>query len=153
MEISRKTDYALRMLAELVREPDAVISVRAAAERNDVPYSFARSVQHDLVKVGIVESLRGSRGGMRLAKDPRAMTLLEVVESVQGPVSIASCESGAAGSPCPRKSACNFNAVWCGANRILRAYLASVTLYDVVIDGKRPSLPEDLPVPGGSDRQ
>lgn len=144
MEISRKTDYALRMLAELVREPDAVISVRAAAERNDVPYSFARSVQHDLVKVGIVESLRGSRGGMRLASDPREMTLLQVVEAIQGPVSIASCDSGQPDSPCARKGTCPFNPVWCGANRILRAYLGSVTLYDVVIDGKRPPLPEGL---------
>ena len=46
VDISRKTDYSLRMLAELVRS-DGVVSVRAAAEKNGIPYSFARSIQHD----------------------------------------------------------------------------------------------------------
>ena len=62
MDISRKTDYALRMLTDLVRTPAGVVSVRSAADGNGVPYSFARSIQHDLSRAGIIESLRGSRG-------------------------------------------------------------------------------------------
>ena len=71
MEISRKTDYALRMLAALVSDPDGIISVRTAAKENSIPYSFARSIQHDLALAGIVENSRGAAGGMRLAVDPR----------------------------------------------------------------------------------
>lgn len=59
MDISRKTDYALRMLAMLAEEPERLLSVRTAAEEVNVPYSFARSIQHGLVQAGIVESLRG----------------------------------------------------------------------------------------------
>ena len=83
MEISRKPAYALRMLAELVRSPDCVVSVRTAAEENGVPYSFARSIQHDLALAGIVESLRGARGGMKLAVDPKKTTLLQLVEAMR----------------------------------------------------------------------
>ena len=54
MDISRKTDYALRMIADLVRHPGSVVSVRSAAEENGVPYSFARSIQHELVRAGII---------------------------------------------------------------------------------------------------
>ena len=61
MEISRKTDYALRMIASLVKQPDGVVSVRTAAKENAVPYSFARSIQHDLTTASIVESLRAVR--------------------------------------------------------------------------------------------
>ena len=93
MDISRKTDYALRMLAALVRDPSGVVSVRSAALDNGVPYSFARSIQHDLVNAGMVESLRGSKGGMRLSVDPAQVTLLEVVEAIQGPLVLASCAS------------------------------------------------------------
>ena len=50
MEVSRKTDYALRILSILVKNPDKVISVRDAAQASDVPYSFARVIQHDLVR-------------------------------------------------------------------------------------------------------
>ena len=47
MEVSRKTDYALRILSILVKNPDKVISVRDAAQASDVPYSFARVIQHE----------------------------------------------------------------------------------------------------------
>ena len=51
MDISRKTDYALRMLAMLAEDPERLLSVRTAAEEVNVPYSFARSIQHGLVPV------------------------------------------------------------------------------------------------------
>ena len=76
MDISRKTDYALRMLAALVEDPRGVVSVRTAARDNGVPYSFARSIQHDLAVAGIVENTRGANGGMRLSVDPKPTTLL-----------------------------------------------------------------------------
>lgn len=49
MDISRKTDYALRMLAMLAEDLERLLSVRTAAEEVNVPYSFARSIQHGLV--------------------------------------------------------------------------------------------------------
>ena len=68
MDISRKTDYALRMLAMLAEDPERLLSVRTAAEEVNVPYSFARSIQHGLVQAGIVESLRGVHGGMQIGR-------------------------------------------------------------------------------------
>mgnify|MGYP001010877272 CR=1 FL=1 len=134
MEISRKTDYALRMLAALVQNPEGVVSVRTAAKDNDIPYSFARSIQHDLALAGIVESTRGAHGGMRLAVDPRTTSLLKLVEAVQGPVLIAACDyAGEDGVPCPRMAGCH-------AERVLRAYCGSVTLYQVVMEGKMPQM-------------
>ena len=82
MDITRKTDYALRMLAMLVENEGALMSVRVAAEENEIPYSFARSIQHSLVHAGIIESLRGVHGGMRLKVDPAEVTIKQVVEAV-----------------------------------------------------------------------
>mgnify|MGYP000849360894 CR=1 FL=1 len=133
MEVSRKTDYALRILSILVKNPDKVISVRDAAQASDVPYSFARVIQHDLVCSHIVSSTRGAQGGMSLAVDPKEITLLDVVEAIQGPILIAGCESaGPDNMPCPRKASCSFNPVWCNAEKILRSYFASVTLSQIV---------------------
>ena len=142
MEISKKTDYALRMIAELTRHPGEVLSVREAADKNNVPYSFARSIQHDLSKVGLIESVRGSRGGMRLACDPKTTTLLNVVEAVQGEISIEVCDTaGLNGTPCPFMGHCGFNPIWCGANNILSAYFDSVTIDQIVNGTGFPSLP------------
>ncbi|MGI6231017.1 MAG: RrF2 family transcriptional regulator [Tractidigestivibacter sp.] len=141
MEISRKTDYALRMISALVRSGDGVVSVRSAAEENGIPYSFARSIQHDLAQNGIVESVRGAHGGMRLAVDPKTTSLLQIVEAVQGPVIIATCDyAGPDGSACPFKPQCRFNPVWCNAERMLHEYFSSVTLYQIVVDGLMPRM-------------
>ena len=139
MEVSRKTDYALRILSILVKNPDKVISVRDAAQASDVPYS--RVIQHDLVRSHIVSSMRGAQGGMSLAVDPKEITLLDVVEAIQGPILIAGCESaGPDNTPCPRKASCSFNPVWCNADKILRSYFASVTLSQIVEEGLVPEL-------------
>ncbi len=154
MEISRKTDYALRMLASLVQNPDGVVSVRTAAKDNDVPYSFARSIQHDLALAGIVESTRGAHGGMRLAVDPRTTSLLRIVEAVQGSIVISVCDfAGDDGGPCPRMAECHFNPVWCNAERMLRDYFGSVSLYQVVMEGKVPQMTGSFKVMGRRHRQ
>lgn len=139
MEISKKTDYALRMLAALVEDPTGVISVRNAAHESDVPYSFARSIQHDLARAGIVESTRGAQGGMRLAVDPSETTLLQLVEAVQGPVMVSECMAKSpAGEPCPRRDQCHFSPVWCNAERFLRELFSSVTLSQLVVERRSP---------------
>lgn len=139
MEISRKTDYALRMLAALVSDPDGIISVRTAAKENNIPYSFARSIQHDLALAGIVENSRGAAGGMRLAVDPRETTLLQLVEAVQGPIIVSGCATALDGTePCPRRGACRFTSVWCNAERMLRQLFSSVTLHELVVERRSP---------------
>lgn len=146
MEISKKTDYALRMLATLVRDPSGIMSVRAAADDNGVPYSFARSIQHDLANAGIVQNTRGANGGMRLVVDPRQTTLLQVVEAVQGPVSIANCEKlqrASADDPatprvCARLDTCHFSPAFCTAEQMLRELFAAVTIYDLVVEDRAP---------------
>ncbi len=151
MDISRKTDYALRMLVALVREPGGVISVRSAADANDVPYSFARSIQRDLSEAGIVESLRGAHGGMRLATSPSRVTLLSIVESMQGPLSLSACESaGPDCSACPRMRGCHLNPIWTGARQLLESYLSSVTLEDIVSGQAKPVVEQRFCTPGGS---
>ena len=130
MDISRKTDYALRMLSMLVKGDGGLLSVRTAAEQVDVPYSFARAIQHGLVQAGILESLRGVHGGMRLKADPSEITVREVVEAVQGPMVMNDCT--AVDGECPRMGTCCYHPVWAGAQALMRDYLDSITLDDVV---------------------
>ena len=134
MDVTRKTDYALRMLATLVQSP-GIVSVSAAAKENDVPYSFARSIQHELVKAGIICSTRGARGGMSLAVDPHTITLLEILEIVQGPIRVSECDVDTGGTECPRFENCPFNSIWCCARSLLTQYFSSITLADAV-EGK-----------------
>ncbi|MDO4437289.1 MAG: Rrf2 family transcriptional regulator [Coriobacteriaceae bacterium] len=138
MNISRKTDYALRMLSMLAEDESGLLSVRTAAEAVDVPYSFARSIQHGLVQAGIIESLRGVRGGMRLKADPRDVTMRQIVEAVQGPLVMNDCTGGECA--CARMDGCCYHPIWAGAQALLRDYLDSVTLHDVVTHSQFPAV-------------
>lgn len=138
MDISRKTDYALRMLSMLVKDEDNLLSVRTAAEQVGVPYSFARSIQHGLVQAGIVESLRGVHGGMRLKIDPADITIRQVVEAVQGPLVMNDCTVDE--SSCSRSNTCCYHPIWVGTQALVYSYLDSVTLDDVVNGKKMPAV-------------
>ena len=138
MDISRKTDYALRMLSMLVKDEGSLLSVRTAADEVGVPYSFARSIQHGLVQAGIVESLRGVHGGMRLKVDPAQVTIRQIVEAVQGPLIMNDCT--AEGASCDRQGDCCYHPLWVGTQALVYSYLDSVTLDDVVRGTKAPAV-------------
>lgn len=123
------------MLAE---NEDSLLSVRTAAEQAGVPYSFARSIQHGLAQAGIVESLRGVHGGMRLRVDPTSVTIRQVVEAIQGPLIVNDCT--AVGGECLRRDACCYHPIWMGTQALVRSYLDSVTLDDVVHGTKNPAV-------------
>ncbi|MBI5231897.1 MAG: Rrf2 family transcriptional regulator [Coriobacteriales bacterium] len=135
MEITRRTDYAIRMLLELARDGGEPISVRALAEHQGVPYAFARAVQRDLVGAKLVKARRGAAGGITLARPAEEITLLDIVAGMQGDPSIATC----AGDPqwCDRSHSCSMHRVWCGANDLIRDYLGGRTLASLVIDNGR----------------
>jgi len=106
------------MLAMLAEDPECLLSVRTAAEEVNVPYSFARSIQHGLVQAGIVESLRGVHGGMRLKVSPDDVTIRQVVEAVQGPMVMNDCT--APDGDCARMGACCYHPLWAGAQALMR---------------------------------
>lgn len=134
MEISKKLDYALRMLAEVAKVSEGeVVSVREVAEANNIPYSFARTIQHEMVRSGLLRTTRGPHGGMMLAVDAKTTTLLDIVEAVDGPL---------VPSEFVQKNADlgSFDCIWAEIELLVRSYLGSVTLYQVVVEGLAPAL-------------
>ena len=110
MDVTRRCDYACRILRAAYKSGDSYVSVSDIAEQEDIPYAFARSIQHDLVKGGLIKTVRGARGGLALNCDPAAVTLLEVLEAVQGPVSISLCVMDPA--YCDKQKDCAYNKLW-----------------------------------------
>lgn len=93
---TRKTDYALVALATLAAEGSrrdgwARLSARQIAERHGVPLALLMNVLKDLVGCKLVTSTRGAKGGYRLARDPAAITVHEIVAATEGPVKVMAC--------------------------------------------------------------
>ncbi len=109
---------------------DVPVSVRRIAEEQDVPYAFARSIQRDLLAAGLVEARRGAAGGMTLAKPAELITVLDIVEAVQGPLACSVCTADP--DWCELRDGCRMHAVWRGADEALGGYLGSKTLAGLV---------------------
>lgn len=139
MDVTRRCDYACRILQAAYRNGDAYMSVSEIADQQGIPYAFARSIQHDLVKSGLIKTVRGARGGLVLDCDPVSTTMLDVLESIQGPVSISACVLDP--TRCERQAGCDYNKVWQGADRLLNAYFSSITLEELFEQGvKHPAV-------------
>lgn len=135
MEITRRTDYAIRMLLELTRSGGGPLSVRQLAERQGVPYAFARAVQRDLLEHEFITTVRGARGGAVLAKNPAEVSLLDVVTAIQGVPSVAVCAHDP--SWCGYAGSCTVHRVWCETDEMLRNHLGSKTLAGLIADERK----------------
>ena len=66
MDVTRRCDYACRILQAAYRNGESYMSVAEIADQEGIPYAFARSIQHDLVKSELIKTVRGARGGLVL---------------------------------------------------------------------------------------
>lgn len=86
MKLSHAAGYAANALAALTEQPPgAVVTARDLAEGTDAPAGFLARILKDLTGARLLHSLRGPHGGFRLARPARAITLLDIVEAVDGP--------------------------------------------------------------------
>lgn len=110
MLVTREADYAVRCVLFLSNTKDITASVRDMSRHVHVPQSFLAKILQRLVKAGIVRSIRGVKGGFRLAKSPAAINLLEILDAIQGPTGINVCAIDR--RRCKLSSTCTVHPVW-----------------------------------------
>lgn len=110
MKIARETDYAVRCVLFMARTPSRFFTVREISTVQEIPPSFLAKILQKLSRAGITASARGSRGGFRLAMDPGDITLLKVVEAVEGRLAPNDCL--VEGRACSRAGRCSVHPVW-----------------------------------------
>jgi Rrf2 family protein len=114
MQITRQADYAVRTVLYLAslengnRAPTSRI-----AEGQHIPSSFLAKIVSQLSVAGIVQTSRGARGGVSLAKPASDISLLDVVEAIDGPITLNECVTDP--SICPFGDNCAVHDVWCDA--------------------------------------
>jgi Rrf2 family protein len=112
MKLSRKTDYALRVLFTLVeRWGQSQISMTELARRNDVPKRFLEHIMLDLKEQGWVASSPGCKGGYVLARPPEQVTMGQIVRHFDGVLAPIGCVSVSDYQPCSQSPTCRFRRV------------------------------------------
>jgi Rrf2 family protein len=131
MRLTARSEYGLLALIDLgVRYGDGPVSAREVSERQCIPAKFLEQLLAALRKAGLVAAVRGAHGGFALTRDPRDITVLEVVEALEGPLAPTSCDGG---SLCGRSGACAAAGVWAKATEALRDVFLTTTLADLSV--------------------
>ena len=135
MNVGRRVDYAVRALSYLAGQPEGKIVSRADIEKNqDIPSFYLSKIMKDLVSGGLVVSHIGSKGGFELAKQPSAISIKDVYETVERPLVLMDClERG--DSYCSFCAVCLQKSVWEKAQQVLAGFLAGVTIAEIA-DGR-----------------
>jgi Rrf2 family protein len=122
MQITRQADYAVRAvlhLAQMKNGDRAATSI--VAKEQHIPPSFLAKIISQLSIAGLLHTSRGARGGVTLAREPKDITLLEVIEAIDGPIQLNECV--AADGTCRFDDDCPIRSVWCEAQEELVARL------------------------------
>lgn len=110
MLVTRETDYAVRCILYLAQANDQVMNVTEVSRKMHIPKTFLAKIFQRLAKADLVESVRGMNGGFRLAKKPSAISLLDIMEAIQGASCINVCAVNS--KKCKRSSFCTVHPFW-----------------------------------------
>jgi FeS assembly SUF system regulator len=130
LRLGRLTDYAITLLTQMVREGKCTSSAAVLAEKACLPAPTVAKVMKKLTKSGIVTAQRGVAGGYSLARTPSTISVVSIVEAMEGPIAITDCAEGSEHN-CNVESLCPMSGNWNKINRALRVALDAVSLADM----------------------
>lgn len=132
LELSRKSDYALRAVIYLARiQDDRFGRVSEIAKAKDIPQAFLAQILPLLANHGLVKSQQGAHGGYALARTPEAISFLDIIESVEGPLRLNKCVEGQH-DDCTILDTCEMQHVWNRAQTQMVEFLRGVTMADML---------------------
>jgi Rrf2 family iron-sulfur cluster assembly transcriptional regulator len=131
VRLTRGSDYGLRGMLYMARQPRGqvcLVSEVAAAE--DLPESYLAKIFQDLARQRLLVSHRGAKGGFSLANDPQEISMLQIIEAVEGPIAIAPCLDVREG--CERIELCEIHDALDAAQAQMLSILENTTLASLI---------------------
>lgn len=133
MGIGRQTDYAVRLVLHLAcLEPGTTASIKEIAAQRKLPEPFVRRIAGRLVASGLVHSMRGFQGGIRLARPSAEITMLDVVLAMEDRLALNDCVDHT--DHCPFAANCPVHVVWSRLTEDLRKSLAAIRFDQLAIN-------------------
>lgn len=132
MMISTKGRYALRLMIDVAEQGEGSrVPLREVAERQSISIKYLEQLAGSLVKMGLLKSMRGARGGYVLTRPATEITAGDILRAAEGSCAPVACLEDDFGI-CPRRDECNTITFWEGLDRTIEEYVDSVSLADLV---------------------
>jgi len=130
MQITQTADYAVRTVVYLaLHRDDGPVAAANIAKEMTIPVDYISKVVQALSRAGLVESVPGRNGGARLARKPEDLSILDIIESVDGPVALTRCVTRP--GACPRDSFCPVHPFWASVQKNLISVLSDKKIADI----------------------
>ena len=146
LRVTKLTDYATVILTALAAKPGDVHSAAELAEQAGLEMPTVAKVLKPLAQAGLVEGFRGVNGGYRLARPASDISLVEIVEAMEGPLGMTECSVHA--GACGIEHSCGVRANWRRINDVVADALRGVTLAEMLAPppprGSRKTIPATL---------
>jgi FeS assembly SUF system regulator len=130
LRISKLTDYGTVLLAHLAGSQNAVCSAADVSTATGIALPTVSKLLKSLARSGLVISTRGATGGYRLSRDANDISAADVIDALEGPVSITECS--ASDSQCEHEGICSVGGAWQRINVAIRGVLDEVSLNDLL---------------------
>jgi FeS assembly SUF system regulator len=128
LRMTRQADYAIVLLTYFAHQPTAELhNAKDLAAQVHLPEPMVSKILKQLARAGLLDSLRGVKGGYRLTRDATAITVADIVAAVEGPIAITEC-TGDAPVTCSIAAMCAVKSNWQTINRVVRDALSRITL-------------------------
>lgn len=144
LRVTRLTDYATVVLTVLASAPEAVLSASGLAERAGLEAPTVAKLLKPLAQAGLVQAFRGVAGGYRLARPARDISLVEIVEAMEGPLAMTECSIH--DGHCGIEASCGARANWRRINDVVADALRRVTLADMALPAGAPDTRKTIAV-------
>lgn len=131
MKLSTRSTYGLRAMMAVANDAgNGTVMVKEIAERHNLPATYLEQIMVPLRKAGLLSATRGARGGHRLSRPAREITVCEIIETLEGPLELVDCAEISSCDAHP--DICAMKDVLNEASAALRNVLAKVTLDELV---------------------
>jgi FeS assembly SUF system regulator, gammaproteobacterial len=150
LKLTRLADYGVVLITHIAASTEAVRSAQSLAELTGVPLPTVSKLLSMFARGGLLQAVRGARGGFRLARDAQDISVADIIVVVDGPIALTQClEAGS--SVCDLELLCPSRYAWGTINRAIRETLENLSVADLLLPPAGPFDAMKIPEQGRSD--
>ena len=135
MKLSTKGRYGVKAMVDLaIHYGGSPVSIKSISQRQNISEYYLEQLFSSLRKAKLIKSIRGAQGGYVLSREPKDITVAEIMYVLEGPIEIAECIDGVS---CDNLDCCATRLLWAKIKNSIDDVMKSVTLQDIVNDYER----------------
>lgn len=133
IRIGKLTDYGILIMTYLAREPERLHAAQEIAQAVGITLPTANKLLKMLAREGLLGSQRGTKGGYALSRQPEAITMVDIIGALEGPVGLTDCGTAQQPGNCQRERSCSAKANWQRISQAVNDALAGVSLAEMMV--------------------